>query len=96
MDWPCGQSAGQSPQAAESAHSADEEMERRQTALDCGARRVLSRRSARGPRYDEPGFVCGDDGLGAVAQPELVEDVADVRLDGLVRHHEPAGDLGVR
>jgi hypothetical protein len=77
-------------------------MERRQTALDCGARRVLSPHRvasspwAGGTRYDESGFVGCDDGLGAVVQPEFVEDVADMRLDRLVSDHESAGDLGVR
>jgi hypothetical protein len=38
FNWPCGQDAGRSPQAAESALGADEEMEPRRTAFDCRAR----------------------------------------------------------
>jgi MFS family permease len=44
---------------------------------------------------DESGFVGDNDGLGAVAQPELVEDSADVRLDRFLGDDEVAGDLGV-
>jgi hypothetical protein len=46
-------------------------------------------------RGDEPGFIGGDDGLGAVAEPELVEDVAHVCLDRFLGDDEPAGNLGV-
>jgi hypothetical protein len=45
-NWPCGQDAGQSPQTAESAYGADEEVEPRQTAFDCGARRVTRVRTS--------------------------------------------------
>ena len=54
----------------------------------CGVGRVWS-------GGDESGFVGGDDGLGAVAEPELVEDVADVGLDGFLGDDEAVGDLGV-
>jgi hypothetical protein len=35
------------------------------------------------------------DGLRAVVQVELVEDVADVELDGVLRHPQPLGELAV-
>ena len=52
-------------------------------------------RASRG-RADEAGLVGGDHGLRSVAQPELAEDVADVRLHRLVAEHEAVGDLLVR
>jgi hypothetical protein len=51
LDWPRSQNAGQSPEAAESALGADEEMERRRTAIDCGAKGARVRFSAP-PRGD--------------------------------------------
>ena len=44
---------------------------------------------------DEPGLVGEDHGLGAVAQPELEEDAADVGLDRRLAHDQRGGDLGV-
>jgi hypothetical protein len=55
-----------------------------------------ARRLPSGAGDDETGFVGGDHGLCAVAEPELAQDVADVRLDGLVAVHEAVGDLVVR
>jgi TetR/AcrR family transcriptional regulator, tetracycline repressor protein len=43
----------------------------------------------------QAGFVGGHDGLGAVAQAELAEHAAHVRLHGFLGDHEPGGYLGV-
>src|SRR5215218_10599511 len=42
----------------------------------------------------EPGFACLEDGLGAIDDFELGEDVGDVVAYGLVREAESVGDLG--
>jgi hypothetical protein len=47
-----------------------------------------------GVRPDEPGLVCSDDGLDAVAKVELAEDVADVGLDGFVGDDESCSVWG--
>ena len=51
----------------------------------------------RARRYSKrPGLVGEHDGLDAVAQVELLEDVGDVGLDRRVADEQPLGDLGVR
>jgi hypothetical protein len=45
---------------------------------------------------DQSGFVGQDDCLDAVAEPELGEDVGDVRLDGGLGHEQGQRDLAVR
>lgn len=50
--------------------------------------------SASSSRY--AALVRVDDGVNAVAQPQLGEDPADVGLDGTLSDHQPAGDLLVR
>ncbi len=47
------------------------------------------------PGFHEAGFVGDHDGLGAVAQVELLEEVGDVRLDGVLADDERCGDLAV-
>src|SRR5580704_11384564 len=44
---------------------------------------------------DQAALVGEDDGLGAVAQRELHQDAADVRLDRLLGDHQVARDLAV-
>src|SRR3954468_5378938 len=51
--------------------------------------------SCRGRRVGEACLVGEDDGLDAVAEVELLEDVSDVRLDGGVTDEQLLGDLGV-
>ena len=46
-------------------------------------------------RVHEAGAVGERDGLHAVAQPQLGEDVVDVGLDGGFAEEERGGDLGV-
>ena len=41
-------------------------------------------------RHDQPGLVGDDDGLGTVAEPELAQHVAHVRLDSLVAQDQSA------
>src|SRR3712207_6679030 len=48
-----------------------------------------------GPGVDQPGAIGEDDELDAVAEPELLEDVRDVRLHRGVADHEPLRDLRV-
>ncbi len=43
----------------------------------------------------ESAFVPEDNGLDAVAKPELGQDACHVGLDGGLAEHEPCGDLGV-
>lgn len=45
---------------------------------------------------DQSGLVGGDDALGAVAQPELVEDAADVSLDRFFGYYKLGRDLTIR
>ena len=45
---------------------------------------------------EQPGLVGEHDGLDAVAQVELLEDVGDVRLDGRLADEQLLPDLGVR
>src|SRR3712207_2958846 len=47
-------------------------------------------------RADEPGLVGDDDGLDAVAEPELAQDARDVRLDRRLAEDEALGELRVR
>ena len=47
------------------------------------------------PLLEQPQLAGAGHGLGAVGSPELVEDVADVLLDRLHRHHQLVGDLAV-
>src|SRR4051794_16305213 len=46
-------------------------------------------------RRDQAALVCEDDGLHAVAQGELGEDVGDVGLDGSLADVQGGGDFGV-
>ena len=47
-------------------------------------------------RPDQAALVAEDHGLHTVAEPELPEDVPDVRLDRRLLDHECRGDLTVR
>src|SRR5205823_12997479 len=53
-------------------------------------------RKREGVLADEATTYRQERGLGAVTDPELLQDVADVRLDRLFRAREPVGDLLVR
>lgn len=64
---------------------------RRADDLASAARMIVLR-----ARSDEPGLVCVDDGLDAVADVELLEDVRDVGLDRRLAEDERCGDFGVR
>jgi hypothetical protein len=44
---------------------------------------------------DRPGFVGEDDGLDAVSEAELGQQVGDVGLDRGLAHHQVGGDLEV-
>src|SRR5881227_3203084 len=48
------------------------------------------------PGAHDPGFVREDDGLRSVAQAELLEQMCDVRLHGVLAQNELDRDLGVR
>jgi hypothetical protein len=48
-----------------------------------------------GAFFEEPGLVCEDDRLDAVAEAELLQDVRDVCLDGRLADVEPLPDLCV-
>src|SRR5262249_43252743 len=48
------------------------------------------------PGGDEPGLIGQNDCLYAVAQPELAENMSDMRLGRVLADHEGVGDLGVR
>ena len=66
----------------------------------CGAVRLALRpeagRGANAAALDDPTFICEDDNLDAVAEPELGEDAGDVGLYGSVAHEQGRRDLGVR
>src|SRR6187455_2094650 len=47
-------------------------------------------------RFEETSLVCEDDGLHAVAEPELLKDMSDVSLDGGLADEELVRDLRVR
>ena len=59
-------------------------------------RLCFGQRSAGCARLDEARLVREDDGLDAVAEPELPEDARDMRLHGRLADEELLGDLGVR
>jgi PAS domain S-box-containing protein len=71
----------------------DQAVQRRR---DDRAGRAADRGSGLAGRGDQPRLVGVDHRLHAVAQPELAQQVGDVALDRGLRHHERAGDLGVR
>ena len=61
-----------------------------------GRRQWLGPTPLSGARHDEPRLVGDDHRLRPVAQPELAQDVADVRLHRLVAEDELLGDLAIR
>jgi hypothetical protein len=76
VSWPCGQNAGRSPKAAESAFGADEGVEQRQTACTAGPARLdvrVARTSSSGPdrRPVSPAISprCGLQGAFALPSP---------------------------
>src|SRR2546427_6871172 len=61
-----------------------------------GGRILRAEYASTGPGDDEPRLVRDHHQLRAVAQPELGQDAAHVRLCGRRADDEPARDLGIR